>query len=514
MTEGGDPKEIELTLRLEPGSIPRLLRAASLKPMLAGRKRTQRLQSTYYDTPDLRLHRHRMALRVRRVGDSFMQTLKTARGRNGSSITRGEWEKPVAGARPELSGSTDKHVRRVFDERVLERLEPVFETDIQRSVIPLAFGGAEIELSLDVGEIRTPKGNVAVCEAEIELKAGGVASVYEVADAVRRAVPAAIEPLSKSERAFALMAPGGPQARGAEPIELPAEVDVADAFLAIARGCLVQLRANAAAVLAGDSPEAMHQLRVALRRLRSAFAAFGAMLPARDRRRFARELKTLADSCGRAREIDVFLDEILAAARRRLRREPALVAVRAAAGSARAAAWARARRVIASPRFTDTVLALEAWLETGAWRIAAGEAAQEPALAYARRTLRRLHRKLTRHGGEIAGLDEPALHEIRLQAKKLRYGAEFFGSLFAAKAARRYVAALAAVQEHLGILNDGATVRHVLEAVAPRRRAASRDEFDHGAALVLGWSAARVAAEIERLPKTWSRFLDTRPFWK
>ena len=516
MTEAGDPKEIELTLRLEPGSVARLLRAPSLKPLRAGRKRTLHLHSVYYDTRDLRLHRHKVALRVRRIGDRFVQTLKTPADLGGAAIARGEFERPVADARPDLTGIVDKRLRRLLEHgRLADRLEAVFTTDIERSVIPLALGDARLELALDVGEIRTAKGNVAVCEAEIELKSGGVGSVYEVADAVRRAVPgAAIEPLSKSERAFAFMSPGGPQARRADPIELGAEATVADAFLAIARGCVLQLRANSAAVAAGDHPEAMHQLRVAIRRLRSAFGAFAEALPARDRRTFATAMKAIADVCGEARELDVFVVEILGEAEKRLAREPALDAVRSAALRARARAWTRARALLASPRFTDAMLSLEGWLETGAWRVAVDASGSERAQDYARRALKRLHRKLLKSGEGIAALPEPELHEVRLRAKKLRYAAEFFRSLFPAKAARRYVDALGAVQDRLGALNDGSTVRHVLAAVGRRPRVAEREDFERGVPLLLGWSAARVAAEIERLPATWDRFLDEKPFWK
>jgi inorganic triphosphatase YgiF len=121
MDHGGDPKEIELTLKLEPGSVGRLLRAPSLKPMRAGPKRTQRLQSVYYDTRDLRLHRHRVALRVRRVGDGFVQTLKTASSSNAPAIERGEWERAVSGERPELGGFADKRLRKLLDHGRLGR---------------------------------------------------------------------------------------------------------------------------------------------------------------------------------------------------------------------------------------------------------------------------------------------------------------------------------------------------------------------------------------------------------
>jgi CHAD domain-containing protein len=257
----------------------------------------------------------------------------------------------------------------------------------------------------------------------------------------------------------------------------------------------------------------MHQLRVAIRRLRSGFSVFADALPSGERRRFAAGLKAIARSCGDARELDVFIDELLARATKRLGREPGLAAIRKAALAERQRAWARARRMIDSQRFAGTVLGVEGWIEGGGWRSAAGARASEPARDFARRALKRLHRKTLKSGADLENKDEPALHKLRLRAKRLRYAAEFFAPLFPKKLGRRYVEALADVQERLGALNDAVTVRHVL-AVLARRPLGRGEAFERGAALMLGWSAAQVGTELERLPETWSAFADGKTFWK
>jgi inorganic triphosphatase YgiF len=257
----------------------------------------------------------------------------------------------------------------------------------------------------------------------------------------------------------------------------------------------------------------MHQLRVAIRRLRSAFGAFADMLPASDRHRFARDLKSIATACGRAREFDVFADEILVAARKRLKREPALAVVRAVAARARTTAWKRARTVIASPRFTDLMLALEGWLETGAWRVAAGDAAGEKAQEFARRALKRLHRKVAKAGDGIAALTEPELHKVRLRAKKLRYAAS---SSAACSRPRRRGATWprrggAGPARRAQRRRDGARGAGGAQPAAARGRA-RRVRARRGAGDGLERGARR---ERDRGPaEVWRRFTDEKPFWK
>ncbi|MBL8697385.1 MAG: CHAD domain-containing protein [Alphaproteobacteria bacterium] len=515
MTAGVDQYEIELTLRLDPEAASRLARRDSLPELRAGRMRRRRLVSTYFDTPDGLLRTSRIALRIRQDGKRFVQTVKTAAADTGPAIRRGEWECGVSEPVPDLRSLGDeRELRHVFgDAGLAAALQPVYTTDFTRTTIPLRVGDSRLDLAIDVGEIRVGEATEPVCEAEIELRRGAVADVYAVAQALRREVAVRLEPLSKSERAYFLTLQGGVRPLRAKRPRMERDVSLGDAFLAIARSCLIQLRANAAAVERGDDPEGMHQLRVALRRLRSAFSAFGAAMPGPARRRFAASLKRLARTTDAARELDVFLAEILVAVRKAVGRDSGLAAVEAAAREARARAWARVRAALAGDLFVATVLDLEAWLEGGGWRLAAGDTYAHPAEDYARRVLKRLHRKLARAGERLAELSEPELHDVRLRAKKLRYAGEFFRDLFAAKAAKRYLAALADVQDHLGALNDSVTVRALLQRLG-RRRLADAAGFERGAAVILGWSGARVSAELDRLPETWRAFLDCRAFWK
>ncbi len=515
MQAGAKQIEIELTLRLKPDDVPTLLRAESLAAARVGAVRKKRLRSTYFDTPDLQLRRQQIVLRVRKVGRRFIQTIKTASKSDQAFIARGEWERVVSTERPDVAAfDGDRDVRMVLDRPgVADSLTAVFTTEFTRTTIPIQLGQSRLELAVDVGTIHTAAGSEPICEVEIELKSGAIAQVYEAADLVRRCVPANLEPLSKSARAFVLLDGGVVPTLRATRLRLDRRQSLGEGFLSIARACLHQLRMNSAAVARSDDPEAVHQLRIALRRLRSAFSAFAEPMPLGERRVFARQLRALARTTDAARELDVFLGEILTAVQKGIGDDPGLAGVAVAAARARQAAWLRVREMVASDGFTQTVLSLEAWLEGGGWRQSAGNAYDEKLRDFAQRTLKRLHRKLVRTGARIDELAEAELHALRLRAKKQRYAGEFFRAVFDAKAAKSYLVALGDVQDHLGVLNDSVTVRHLLARLG-RNKIDDRAAFERGAAVVLGWCAARVTTEIERLPTTWARFVDQRVFWK
>ena len=511
---GGDGTEIELALRATPGDAERLLASSTVARLSRGAPRRARLISTYFDTPDLRLRAAGAVLRLRKEGRRIVQTLKTAPRSGDPAALRGEVSRPVRGAVPDLSGEAEAAVLAGLglDAGIVADLAPIFVTDFERVAVPLKRGRSSVELAVDRGELRAGEAVAPLCDVEIELRAGEIGDLYEVALALHEAVPMALQPLAKSARAHALRAGGVIAPLRAERPRLARKIAIGPAFRDILRVCLAQLRANAAAIEAGDDPVAVHQFRVALRRLRAAFAAFAATMPAVERRRFSASLRRIARRSDAVRELDVFVTGMLPAMRRHIGDAEALAAVASVAERARTIARARVRAMLRDPGFAATVLRLEGWLEGEGWRRAAGDAYDMPARGHARDTLRRLHRKLLRDGRAIGELDAEALHRLRLRAKKLRYAGEFFRDLFPASGARGYLTALAGVQDQLGALNDSVTLRALLARLG-RLRMSDRANFARGSAAVLGWCAAREAAELERLPVAWAAFRARRSFW-
>jgi inorganic triphosphatase YgiF len=514
MNGADDPTEIELTLRVAPGSVARLLRDPLLRKLKQGPRRTRLQVSTYFDTDDFRLQRERAALRVRQIGSRRIQTLKLAAQPERGVIARREWEREVADNSPDLRDIDDRHVRKLLDGDIKDRLAPIFVTEITRSTMPLALDGSMIEFALDVGEIKTERGSIPVCEAELELKSGRVETVYKLAQELNRRIPLTIEPMSKSERGYALLTNRKPGPRRADGVRLDKDMRAGLAFQIIARNCLLHLRANEASVRATAGAESIHQLRVAVRRLRSALVAFGDLMPADERRRVSKSVRWIAQQCGRARELDVFMNDVIGPLRGRLPNEPALIELERLVERARDGAYAAVSATLDDTQYTETLLALEAWVEGDRWNEGAGGGVDIPVRDFARAVLKRLHRKLTKGVKGIDALDEDELHELRIRAKKLRYSAEFFRSLFRGRAAKTYLAALTGVQDRLGTLNDGAVARRIVAGLDGEQDEIDPAVVSRGAGIVLGWNSCRIASDMEQLPAAWRKFTDAKPFWK
>ncbi len=515
MATNGDPTEVELKLRIPPAALPRLIKHRALTKFRQGPPKRQRLVSTYFDTPDLALMRAQVALRVRKVGERRIQTLKLAATPETGPLSRREWEREVAQDQPDLTGLTDRDLRRVVNpSKIGRRLKAMFTTDFQRRTWPLKVKDTTIELALDVGEIKSADRSLPVCEAELELKSGTVDRIYELARELRRSVPFVIEPLTKAERGYALATNVTPTAHKAQAIILHRRSTAGEAFLRIGRNGLMHLATNAAAVRAGSAAEAIHQLRVAVRRLRSALSVFKDLLPADEQRRIGTKLRRIAQECATAREWDVFQDELLSPLRDKLPDEPALGAFAEAVAAARKDADGAVGRLVGSPRYSDTILEVEAWWEGTGWAAHARELSETPVSEFARVRLKRLLKRLCKLGDRIGNLEEAELHELRIRAKKLRYACEFFRSLFPGKVTRHYIAGLAEIQDHLGALNDAVTVRHLLKEIDKRAPDMDPAVLSRAGGLITGWNSAKIEGDLKELPAVWSAFSELKPFWK
>ncbi|MBV8536427.1 MAG: CHAD domain-containing protein [Alphaproteobacteria bacterium] len=514
MTDG-DPREIELKLRIPPEALSRLRNHRLLRrPGKAGPVQ-KRMISTYFDTPDFRLMREQVALRVRKIGQRHIQTVKCAPTVENGINSRSEWEQEVATVKPALKGVGNKRLRKLLSgPKVRKHLAAQFVTDVKRATWPLKRNGSLVEMAIDVGEIKSSKGRVPVCEAEFELKSGPIDGVYALVQELHKSIPFTIEPLSKAERGFALVRRKQPRAQRAQSLTLDKDCTTAQAFQRIGRACLLHLRANEAVVRAARSPEGVHQFRVAIRRLRSALSAFRDLLPRAERRRINSQVRWIAQRFGHARDWDVFNSTLLREVRGRMAGDRSLAAFAAASRGARADAYAAIGETIVAPRYTESLLTLEGWWESGTWAEALGKARDEPAHAYARRSLKKLHRRVVKLGDHLQMLTEPELHELRKRAKKLRYAAEFFRSLFPPKAAKIYIKALSDMQDRLGSLNDAVTAKQLLAELEKRNQGMDPAVLARAAGAISGWCAARVTEDLKQLPAAWANFADTKLFWK
>jgi triphosphatase len=509
--------EIELKLSISAEEMERLLRHPFLKAAARGRAVTRHLHNVYYDTPEFALRSEKVALRLRRDGAKWMQTLKTAGRVEGGLHMRQEHDAPVPAQLLNYHALAQSGASAVFNDAQLRgSLQPVFVTDFKRSTRDIeAAPGILVELCIDSGSVTAGANTAQIREVELELKTGQPSDLLDFARQLLQQVPMRLEPRSKAERGYALAAHTRQAPSKASPLALHAGMSVTDAFAEVVSSCLHHLQANERGLLESDDEEYLHQARVALRRLRSAFSVFGRALPRRAFEGLLEEVRWLGGCLGPARDWDVFATQSLPTLSTAFPRERGLRWLIEATATRRADANRAAREAVASVRYTTLLLDVVGSLYRQPWttlddEAAASERARPPS-EFAAAVLTRHHRKVIKSGRDHAELDTTALHAWRIQVKKLRYAADFFSSLYEPKAARAYGAALAGLQELLGSLNDAASVERLCEALRDDPQDASVSEI---LGLARGWSSATARAYIERLPEAWKRFRQCDPFWK
>jgi inorganic triphosphatase YgiF len=466
----------------------------------------RKLLSVYYDTPETDLRDHGLTLRVRDDGVRRVQTVKqSALGGNG--FHRGEWECPLPpGAGGDLAPDLDAAARTplgdVLSRRELAFLRPVFEVEVKRITRSVEIDGAIIEIALDRGCARAEGRRSPIGEVELELKIGSPRALFTLARECASIARLELCFISKAARGYALLEAAPPAAAmSADPTLHPDDTS-AEAFQAIAGAALAQIAANARVLAATRGPDALHQLRVGARRLRSAFSIFGPMLADVDFAGVEGELKWLAGELDEARDLDVFGADVFQPA---LERDPDMAGL-AAFGerleAARARAYGRALGALKAPRFRALMLTTLAWIEAGDWRLGEdpmlGALRTRPVGALAAEEFERRRRKIVKKGRDLAAMTPHARHKLRIKVKRLRYACGFFGGLYSGKNAKRrkaFAGAARDLQDRLGGLTDIAFSRDLAAKIA-----ALDDGGDPKAAFAAGALAGRAAAPMtERL---------------
>lgn len=506
--------EIELKLLLSPEDLRRAGRHASIAALHAGRARTNRLVSVYYDTADAALARAGVALRVREVGGRWVQTVKTG-GTSAAGLherEEREWRLPSAAPDPGLLAGTPVEDL-ITRARMAERLRPVFRTEFERVARPLAWpDGTRAELALDRGSLQAGGRREPISEMELELQSGDATRLYELAQALSGDLPLQVGHASKAERGYALarLVPRTPQKRLR--IELDPAMPVAAAIRRIALACIAQLQANEAGFLAGRNPEYLHQMRIGLRRLRSCVSLVRTHVPPERITTLVAELRWLGRALNPARDWDVFMTETLPPLAHAFPEVPGFVALGAHGTRLRRASNAAARETVRSTRYASLLLAMGSALareDLAALTAGTGEL-NGPVGAFAAQLITRRDGKLRKRGTALREATPEARHAARIAAKRLRYAAEFFASLYPPKRVKRYIVALEDIQDTLGQLNDLATAERLL-ADNP---GGIRHRLDpRTAGIVSGWCAATARQALMRLPGDWKRFKSAREFW-
>lgn len=503
--------ELELKLAAAPADLP-LLKRQLLK--LAGRERSARttLTSVYYDTADRQLRREGLSLRVRRGNRRFVQTVKQENAEGVPPLMRDEWEDAVTGALPDLRAANGgPHLPETLS---AAELHPVFSTVVRRAVIPIGIGGTtEIEAAVDEGEIRTAaeERREPICELELEYKLGDPAAIYDIGLGLLAAAPLRIEPRSKAERGFDLVDPewSGHRVIHAPPIVLRPEMTVEAVLQKFGSECLGIMLRNEAAALSGVG-EGLHQMRVALRRLRAVLSTLKRMLPAEQYRWVGDELKWLTRILGPARNWDVLADSIVASVTSAVLPPQDRDVLTRACEEQRLRARQEAGSAIRSVRYTTALLKLLRWFTAREWRdqpISEQSALLvAPIGEVAPGLIARRYRQTCDASEDFAELDDAERHQLRIAIKKLRYTIDLLQSLFPKAGVARFAKLLKPLQDELGHAND---VRVAHELIARL----SVSGIDRAAGIVLGWHERGLADHEQKLLKHLRKVRSARAFW-
>lgn len=456
-----DPVEIEIKLVATSAMLEKL----RFNPVLAGNEQVSTLTTTYFDTRGGRLRRAGAALRIRDSEKGREQTLKLAPPNEGS-VRRNEWNVELRGDHPEPDNFPAMARSALISLLDGEGLEPVATTHIERTTRQVHFGQSAIEVAFDLGAIEANGRAEPVCELEMEMVEGRLADVIALALRLPLGTELTWSVRSKAERCHAL-AYGLPlKAIHARAVALSPASDVAQGFQMIAWNCLDQILANYPLVIASGDPEAVHQTRVAIRRLRAAMSIFADVTDDTVEPVLRAELKAAASALASTRDLDVLIRRVASGV---AAGGDILGEVIGHLAAKRAKVVVSAQAALRSDSFQRLLFGLAAWLEDGEWLRRKSETGGDlPLRPFAARSLARRRRQLRQTKKHLADLSEAGRHKLRIRVKKLRYANAFFASLFSGNAERHRTAVMKSLdqlQDSLGDLNDMVVAKAHREAL-------------------------------------------------
>jgi triphosphatase len=515
--------EIELKF-LVPASARKEL-AAEMARGSASLERSS-LAAMYLDTADRRLARAGLAWRLRREGRRWIQALKAG---GTQALERFEHE----AIRPDATPDAAEHRGTPPGDRLMTLLrraaaeglapEVRYRTEVRRTSRRVRTKGAVVDIAFDEGRLLAGASVARIREIEFELVSGSTVAMLALVERWRKRFGLLLDPRSKAERGDRL-AEGCPHPplRKALPPGYAAASTAEQAFAAVMEECLAQILRNAIGLAEGDPArqvEHVHQLRVGIRRLRSALRLFDGWVPPAPAERVA-ELRMLFETLGRARDRSV-LDSVVVDALVKIGApalaypadddEPDVVAtIRSDPTQRLLLAWTTWRASLDEPPAMpagDTGSQGSAGDHGEAAPVDAQEAdeppherAVRPFAQRVRRRLRRWHARIVEDQARFDELEEGELHALRKRIKRQRYAVEFVAPLMGRRSTERYLAALASIQGRMGELNDLFSARQRYQALVAS---------DPTAWFALGWLAARTAElralagpELRRLART------------
>lgn len=475
-------EEVELKLALAVDQQARFLRHPLLKQAVD--RRLDTLDSIYYDTEDLALRRRGIALRVRRRGRDWLQTVKLAGISTAGLSSRSEWETPYEG-HFDFSCIEQAAVREWLQRpKRLARIVPICETRFRRVTWRFSAAPGAVLLTLDRGWIVAAGRREAISEVELELAGAPVQAIFGLASEIARRVTLTPSALSKAERGYRLHTAAPQTPVKAETIALTADMPPFEAFRRIALSSLEQLQQNHAGAMEGANQQYIHQIRVAMRRLRAALRMFAPILPEQFADSLRGPLSALMERLDSAQRLDAVLGEIVDPVLNALPDEPRLpvlagkIAVGQRSANARTIAW------LAAPEYGRALLTVLERLH----QLAPANRTMIPLLRFATQRLNHLVRELKKLAAAAKIADPESLHAFGVGVRRLHRALEMCSSLAAPGRLRRVLKRLAAIEDpliRLDELTEAGALLVECSADDPRLREA--------VTLIGGWHGSRYA---------------------
>lgn len=500
-------QEIELKLRLKPSEVGRLRRDPLIHRAKQGRATAKSLVAVYFDTPSLVLRSHKTALRLRQEGRDRIQTLKCSLG--GAGLQRRlEYNAPTSAQFPDLSLIDDPEMRaRLEDWIASSNLEPIFTTDIKRTIWVLGLPGARVEMALDLGRIESGSQSVPVCEVELELLDGAPDALLSFAEALSERFDCHVFEDSKAARGYGLFRPEVPVARRARGLNLDPEASAWSSLCQIMEEGTDQLFGNEAAVLDGQDPEAVHQARVAVRRMRAALSAYRPLLHSESVTPVNKLLRRHQIALGPARDWDVFILETLQPLAASISREKPFARFMERAKAAQRLSYRTAHKAIRSKKYGRLQMALTRF----PYQSPPQAALDISTRSFAADLLQARYEVILNAAGEAPDrLDEPALHAFRIDIKNLRYAIDFFSSIYDAKKIKSWRSSCKKLQDCLGGLNDAVVHAGLVEQMQAPDRPVPKSVRQ----AIADWNARKIEKELGALQNRWKAFRALTPFWR
>lgn len=492
--------EFELKLEIPPARF-KAVKAAVQR----GQATQQRLQARYFDTPDHRLAAQGVVVRLRKEGRQWVQTAKAPGSR---TLERLEHNVPLgAQAMPVLDLARHQHtpvggcIRRALKLKAgaaFPALVMVYSSNVIRLSRLLRLRGSVVEIALDQGHIAAGNLTLPVSELELELKQGQPASAAALAASWCARHGLWLSSVSKSAKGQRLaLGQAFGTATSASPLRYSRPLQNQALAAAVVSNCLEQVLPNASDVAAGSTDgDTIHQLRVGIRRLRTALRELSGMGGAWDGHGEAWEaaLAAVFRELGQHRDRNYLLHK--------LQRQ-----IEAAGGPA--LDWRDAlgdltnpAMAVRSPAFQQTLLGLIGWIHAA--DSSEDQNARAPGKTL-RKRLARLHQQVLAQGEQFTALPEAEQHGLRKRLKRLRYLAEFAQPLFSARRTKAYLAELKPLLDALGTYQDELAALQAWQTLSGH---------EPRALFGAGWLSARREPHVLACQQACDRLArKARPFW-